>query len=90
MQTEREPAGRRGELRILETSGEPRGFRGERAPDQWPALHRDRDLAGWIQRCQRAHRAGYLGAAWDVFETWIRLQRYRRRVGPGAAEKLHA
>ena len=35
-------AGRRGELRILETDGRPQRFCRQHAPDQRPALHRDR------------------------------------------------
>ncbi len=40
-------------IAVLEAPGRSQRFCRQYAPNQWPALHRDRYYAGWIQRCER-------------------------------------
>src|SRR6266699_714738 len=90
MQTERKHCSRSSELRILEAPGLSQRFRRQYAPNQWPALHRDRHYAGWIQRRERFDRARYLGAAGHSFAARLRLWRFRDDARSSESKKLCA
>src|ERR1700680_2473146 len=90
MQIEREHCGDSSELRILEAPGRSQRFCRQYAPNQWPALHRDRYYAGWIQRRERVDCPRYLGTARRSFAARLRLWRFRDDARSGESKKLCA